>query len=204
MLSADTSIGAGLASRGFAVVPDFYPAAGIAELVRVVHLRDGRGEFRPAATGAGTARAVRPHIRGDRIHWLAGDGDPAELRLLAHLEALRVELNASCTLGLVDLECHYAIYPPGAGYVRHLDRSPAGVERVVSVVLYLNEGWTGDDGGELRLHTTPVVDVEPLAGTLVAFLSEEIEHEVRAARRERLSLTGWFRRRGRLAGGDLL
>jgi SM-20-related protein len=37
--------------------------------------------------------------------------------------------------------------------------------------------------------------VSPCAPTLVAFLSERFEHEVLPARRERLSLTGWFGRR---------
>ena len=41
-----------------------------------------------------------------------------------------------------------------------------------------------------------VHDVAPTAGTLVVFLSGDVPHEVLAAGRERLSLTGWFRRRG--------
>jgi SM-20-related protein len=45
------------------------------------------------------------------------------------------------------------------------------------------------EGGECR--------VTPQGGTLAAFLSQRFEHEVRAARRERVSLTGWFRRRSR-------
>lgn len=39
-------------------------------------------------------------------------------------------------------------------------------------------------------------DVLPQAGTLALFLSSEMPHEVLPATRERLSLTGWFRRRG--------
>ena len=39
-------------------------------------------------------------------------------------------------------------------------------------------------------------DVVPSGGSLVVFLSGEVPHEVLPATRERLSLTGWFRRRG--------
>ena len=39
------------------------------------------------------------------------------------------------------------------------------------------------------------VDVLPQGGRLVAFLSDRFEHEVLPARRERMSFTGWFRRR---------
>jgi len=35
----------------------------------------------------------------------------------------------------------------------------------------------------------------PEAGTFVAFLAERFPHEVLPARRPRLALTGWFRRR---------
>jgi SM-20-related protein len=197
----DATIAAALAANGYAVVADFLAAAEAGHLAGELRRRDARGDFRPAATGAGSQRAVRPAIRGDRIHWVIRPEAEAEVALLARLEALKVALNANCLLGLVDLECHYAIYPPGAGYVRHLDRSPAGVERVVSIVLYLNERWVADDGGQLRLYVEPPVDVNPAGGTLVLFLSDTLEHQVLPTRRERLSLTGWFRRRSPLLGG---
>jgi SM-20-related protein len=69
---------------------------------------------------------------------------------------------------------------------------------LLSVVLYLNEGWQSQWGGRLRLWPDPdaqvvATEVEPRAGTLVAFLSEKIPHEVLAATRERYSIAGWFR-----------
>ena len=64
--------------------------------------------------------------------------------------------------------------------------------------MYLNDGWQAEDGGQLRLYLADgqVRDVLPEAGTLVVFLSADIPHEVLPASRDRLSLTGWFRRRG--------
>jgi SM-20-related protein len=38
--------------------------------------------------------------------------------------------------------------------------------------------------------------VLPQAGSLLLFLSADMPHEVLPASRDRLSLTGWFRRRG--------
>jgi SM-20-related protein len=185
-----------LAGPGWGVQLGFLAADLVRGLVTDIGTRDADGAFRPAAVGAGAARAVRPGIRGDRISWLVTPATPAEHAVLARLEGLRVALNATLKLGLTELECHYAIYAPGAHYARHLDRSPRGVERAVSVILYLNEAWDGADGGELVLSTdTGDVCIEPRAGTLAVFLSERFEHEVRVARRARLSLTGWFRRR---------
>lgn len=191
-----TAIADGLAGPGWAVVPGFLPSPLVQVLAAELQAKDAAGELRPAAVGAGERRAIRADVRGDRIQWLTEAGSETERAVLARLEALRLGLNEALQLGLFELECHYACYPPGASYARHLDRSPAGAERVVSVVQYLNADWSATDGGELRLHAAAGdVDVVPFGGTLAAFLSERLEHEVRPARRERLSLTGWFRRR---------
>ena len=183
-----------LAERGYVVLPGFLTPAQLAALARRLQERDAVGDFRPAATGAGATRAVRPSIRGDRIHWLI-EPVGVEHDLLARLEDLRLILNEQLGLNVFELECHYAVYPVGARYARHLDRSPAGAERVVSLVLYLNETWNAEDGGQLRLHTEPPVDIVPVGGTVVLFMSQQVEHEVLPTRAERRSLTGWYRRR---------
>jgi SM-20-related protein len=52
----------------------------------------------------------------------------------------------------------------------------------------------------LRLYPNPDapeagIDVLPLGGRLVTFLSDGLPHEVLPARRERASITGWLKRR---------
>src|SRR4030095_5971765 len=105
--------------------------------------------------------------------------------LLRWLDAWRIACNRELTLGLVDFEGHYAIYPPGAGYARHRDRFRDEDARVLSIVLYLNEAWGADDGGELRLFIADEtsLDISPQGGTLVAFLSDRFDHAVLPARR---------------------
>jgi SM-20-related protein len=121
----------------------------------------------------------------------------AEAKVLARLERLRLALNERLQLGAFSLELHWALYPPGARYARHVDQPRGGRARVVSVVLYLNPGWPAADGGALRLYPPRAapIDVLPEAGTLAAFRSEALPHEVLPACRERLALTGWLRRR---------
>lgn len=192
-----------LAADGWAIVPGFLAPADVAELAALVDAKSARGELRSAAVGAGAGRAVRSDVRGDEIQWLLVPETDVERRALAALETLRETLNRELQLGLHELELHYARYPAGAHYARHLDRSPVGSERVVSVIQYLNPDWRPGDGGELAIHVDHrEVVVEPRGGTLVAFLSERFEHEVRTARVARRSLTGWFRRRP--AGGPCL
>jgi SM-20-related protein len=91
------------------------------------------------------------------------------------------------------------VYPEGSFYKRHLDQFKKDDHRKLSVILYLNADWKDEQGGQLRMHLPDgPKDFLPLAGRLVIFRSDEIEHEVLPATRERLSITGWVL--DRLAG----
>ncbi|KAF1052240.1 MAG: hypothetical protein GAK43_02029 [Stenotrophomonas maltophilia] len=160
--------------------------------------RAGAGALSAASIGRGEGQQVREGIRGDRIQWLeAGQAEVCDA-FLGAMDALRQALNRSLYLGLEDFECHFALYPPGAFYQKHVDRFRDDDRRTVTAVFYLNEQWQAEDGGALRLYLPDerTFDLPPLAGTLALFLSGDFPHEVLPAHRERLSLTGWFRRRG--------
>jgi len=183
---------------GLAVVRNAVPGSLVGALRDAVRARDVAGEFRAARMGRGAARIERAQMRGDRTRWLdAADARPAESVLFALLERLREAVNEALFLGLFDFEGHYAIYPPGTGYARHVDRFRDDDARALTLILYLNEAWTAAHGGALRIvpDDRPARDVRPEGGTLVAFLSERFPHEVLPATRERLSFTGWYRRR---------
>lgn len=187
-----------LASQGWSQQADFLPAELVSALAAECRRRAGDGQLNPAGVGRGGTLEVREAIRGDHIRWLEPGESSACDRYLDAMDALRQAINQGLFIGLEDYECHFALYPPGAFYRRHLDRFRDDDRRAVSAVIYLNQDWQPGDGGELRmfLDDQRVHDVAPTAGTLVVFLSGDVPHEVLAAGRERLSLTGWFRRRG--------
>jgi SM-20-related protein len=191
---------AAIADEGCAVEADFLPQAIVAALAGEAHARDAAGEFHAAGVGRGAARVQRSDVRGDRILWLDQSlASSAQRPFWQALDALRLALNETLLLGLFSFEGHYALYPPGTYYRRHRDQfRGAGSSdiRVISCAIYLNENWALTDGGALRIYDGERVrDVLPVAGTLVCFLSDRFEHEVLPATRERLGLTGWFRRR---------
>lgn len=196
--SALTRVCDALIEDRVAVVPEFMPAPVVAALAGEARRRDAAGEFRPARIGRGEQRAERGDVRGDRTLWLDEWAPaPPEARLWSTLARLRVAVNRATLLGLFGFEGHYALYPAGAFYRRHRDRFRDDDVRVLSCVLYLNDGWTPADGGALRIFIGPgeTRDVLPIAGTFVCFRSERYEHEVLPAQRERLAVTGWFLRR---------
>jgi SM-20-related protein len=192
---------AAIADEGIAVEADFLPQANVAKLVNEARERDAAGEFHAAGVGRGAARVQRSDVRGDRILWLdQGLASSSQQPVWQALDALRLALNETLLLGLFSFEGHYALYPPGACYRRHRDQFRGAAAssdiRVISCAIYLNENWALTDGGALRIYDGERVrDVLPVAGTLVCFLSDRFEHEVLPATRERLALTGWFRRR---------
>jgi SM-20-related protein len=189
-----------LAEHGWAVTTDLLTSSIIAALTREAQSLWTDAAFKAAGVGRGTAFQVRSDIRSDHILWL----DEAHLTApqaayWTAMETLRQELNAQLFVGVQELEAHYAVYPPGAFYKKHLDRFSTADERIISCSLYLNPNWDEADGGALRLYEGEhSIDVYPHAGTLAIFRSDAIYHEVLPATRERFSLTGWFKRRSLL------
>lgn len=195
------SVAEALAERGWATVSDFLPAVtwrGLAAEVRAAH---ASGSLRAAGVGRGERYRLADDLRGDRIRWLeASPASMAQRDALACLHELRATLNRELQLGLFEFEGHFALYPAGAAYRRHRDQLRGSQARVLSCVVYLNADWKGEHGGALRLYLDQkgernYRDVLPEGGKLICFLSERFWHEVLPAARERLSLTGWFRRR---------
>ena len=154
--------------------------------------------LRPASTGRDAGLRVGG-LRGDHTLWLDNPAcGSAANDLLAALGELREGLNRRLTLGLASVEAHFAHYPAGASYARHVDGFRHDDARVLSLVLYLNRDWPADAGGALRLHLPEGRhDIPPNQGTLAIFLSAGVEHEVLPATQPRYSVAAWFRQRPR-------
>ncbi|MBR9856679.1 MAG: proline hydroxylase [Gammaproteobacteria bacterium] len=153
-------------------------------------------ELTPAAIGRARLQQTNEQIRTDKTRWLEGD-TPIQRGYQAQMADLQLQLNRQLFMGLKDYECHYALYQTGDFYKKHLDAFRGRGNRRLTTVLYLNDDWQAGDGGELLVYAargkTVTHRVLPQAGTLVCFLSEDFPHEVLPARRDRLSIAGWFR-----------
>lgn len=184
-----------LHSRGYSITPHALPPLLVDSLLQQL-LTTPSAEFAPAGIGRANDKVLDQSVRRDNISWITGDSTASRL-WLDWAGRLQRSLNQQLFLGLFSFECHFAHYGTGDFYRRHLDAFKGEGNRVLSVVLYLNPDWHNDDGGELVLY--PETDclagvvVAPAHGTLVLFLSEDFEHEVKPARRDRYSIAGWFR-----------
>lgn len=192
--SIDAAIDA-LATHGWCVLENLLPEAATAALADECAAMHASGALAAARIGRDKTLST---LRGDHTRWFDMAAPSAAQRpYVEALEALRVSLHRSLMLGLVENEAHYAVYPPGARYARHLDQPRQLEARVVSVVYYLNAGWREQHGGALRLYLEDGGhhDILPNAGRMVLFLSARFEHEVLPATRERMSIACWMRRR---------
>ena len=183
-----------IAENGFAVIDDFLSNEEIDSILSLQGFKNGLLQFKKAGIGKNQDKQINEAIRGDYIQWI--DPNNAEPPLLTYLDRLKQVIafvNQSLFLSLKDCEVHQTIYPIGSFYKRHLDQFKKDDHRKLSVICYLNKDWKEADGGQLRMfigHESK--DILPVAGRLVCFRSDLLEHEVLPATRERLSLTGWL------------
>jgi SM-20-related protein len=188
-------IASALKHQGYIILSDVFSTEQLQSLFIDIKKTDSES-FYEAGIGREQAFKLNQFVRRDRICWLDMRYQPTRF-YLEWAEALRQHLNRILFLGLFDYECHYAHFPKGAFYKKHLDAFQGNSIRRLSSVLYLNPAWQPADGGELVLYAeddiTVLETVLPTFGTMVLFLSEEFPHEVLPTRCSRYSLTGWYR-----------
>ncbi len=148
-----------------------------------------------AGIGNDEVRDDTQKMRGDKIYWMdKSHPNVFEKEFLEQIEDFIQHLNRTCYTGINDYEFHYAVYEEGSFYKRHKDQFKNDSQRKFSLINYLNEDWLEEDGGQLWLYQDEGVQkILPQAQTTVFFKSNEMEHEVTKANRNRMSITGWLK-----------
>lgn len=188
-----------LITKKYSIVDDFFSAEEVATLRNSLLIKYEEDTFKKSAIGNYTNEEIDKTIRGDFILWIdEKKEEPTEQLFFAKVNDLVSYLNKTCFLGILTKEFHYAVYPTGTFYKRHLDTFQNDDRRKLSMVFYLNEdGWLPEYGGELTLYLKEGdKNILPLPGRVVIFESQVIEHEVkRVLANERMSITGWLKTR---------
>lgn len=185
-----------LADKGWALLPKVLPSPFCMELNSWIDQQVALGSFQRAGIGRGQKYQKNESVRGDLVLWMSDLDEGQHLsRLETLLDTLRHRLNRDLFAGLETFEGHFAIYPPGGFYRRHVDTFRDDDARKLTLLLYLNERWEKSDGGELILEMSDrsTVTIAPTMGTIVVFDSRRFPHEVTEANAERRSFTGWFK-----------
>lgn len=193
-----------IASQKYSIVEDFFSNDEVQRLRQSLLQKHEEDAFKKAAIGNRLNETIEKSIRGDVILWIdESTSNEAEQQFFNKMNDLIRYLNTTCFLGILHKEFHYALYPIGTFYKRHIDTFQNDDRRKLSFVCYLNEdGWLPENGGELTLYlnnsdTSETIEksIYPLPGRVVIFESQIIEHEVKPVNKERLSITGWLKTR---------
>lgn len=191
-----------IASQQFAIIDDFFSTEDVNVLRASITEKYEEDAFKKAAIGSKFDELIIKSIRGDVILWIDEvKANIAETLFFNKINSLINYLNKTCFLGILHKEFHYAIYPKGTFYKRHLDTFKNDDRRKLSFVCYLNhEDWLPENGGELVLYLNKNgKEVErviyPFPGRVVIFESQILEHEVKPVHTKRLSITGWLKTR---------
>lgn len=192
-----------LLAQQYSVADDFFSADEVLPLRESLLVQYEQDTFKKSAIGNHVNEQVVASVRGDFIKWIdEAEANAAEKRFFARIDDFMEYLNRTCFMGLANREFHYAVYPEGTFYKRHLDTFQNDSRRKISVVCYLNsEDWQPDFGGELAIYKPKegqeeTITIYPLQGRVVFFESQELEHEVKPVKQQRFSITGWLKARG--------
>lgn len=191
-----------LLEQQYSIVEDFFDASEVEELRNSLLEKYEDDNFKKAAIGNRTNEVIAKSIRGDFILWLnEAEAAAAEKAFFRKINDFVDYLNKTCFLGILQKEFHYALYPEGTFYKRHLDTFQNDDRRKLSLVCYLNDqDWKPEYGGELVIYkeengVEKPITIYPFPGRVVIFESQVLEHEVKPVKTERLSITGWLKTR---------
>lgn len=191
-----------LMHQKFSIADDFFSSEEVQLLRESLLEKLEDNSFKKSAIGNQANEQILDAVRGDFIFWLDEEkSNAAEKMYFDKINNFIAYLNRTCFMGIQETEFHYALYPEGTFYKRHLDTFQNDNRRKLSMVCYLNtEDWQTDFGGELTIYTTNngaeiEENIVPKQGRMVIFESQFLEHEVKPVKQPRLSITGWLKTR---------
>ena len=192
-----------IANEHYSVIEHFFSPEEVSILRTALLAKHEEDAFKKAAIGNRVNETIESSIRGDVILWMdETNANTAEIVFFDKINSLIQYLNRTCFMGILQKEFHYALYPKGTFYKRHIDTFQNDDRRKLSFVCYLNnKDWKAENGGELILYldqNNKVTEkvIHPFPGKVVIFESQIIEHEVKPIlKNQRLSITGWLKTR---------
>ncbi|MEX0997108.1 MAG: 2OG-Fe(II) oxygenase [Flavobacteriaceae bacterium] len=196
------SIISDLMEQQYSIVEGFFTAEEVVSLRASLLEKYEEDAFKKASIGNRVNELIEKSVRGDFILWLnEKEANSAEKLFFNRINDMVSYLNKTCFMGILFKEFHYALYPKGTFYKRHLDTFQNDDRRKLSMVCYLNEeNWQPEYGGELVLYLNEngkevSKTIYPFPGRMVIFESQILEHEVKPVEQKRMSITGWLKTR---------
>jgi SM-20-related protein len=177
------------------ITEDFLPTSLSTHLKENLLSLYADNQLRSAGTGNDMQAVQNKMVRSDIIYWLdRKHNNLHENDFFDLMDRFVIYLNETCYTGITSYEFHYTLYEPGSFYKKHRDQFRNNDSRKYSVIMYLNDDWHTNDGGQLCIHHVHSIQcIDPVNGKIVFFKSSELEHEVLLTNKPRMSITGWLK-----------
>lgn len=187
-----------LCAKCYHIIDNFLPQADYEALVDKATRLNEHGLYQQAKIGSQADIQQNEQIRTDSIYWIDDKSEePCTQAYFNTVNGLAKHLNQSLFLSLSEFETHFASYPPGTFYKKHIDQFKTTSNRKISCVYYLNDRWSESFGGALRLYNPQdalITQTFPIGNRFICFKSE-LPHEVCLTHQTRYSITGWLKTR---------
>ena len=131
------SISNDIVEKGYSIRPYALPA-NLTSLLSQHIIELPTETFKRAGIGRTKDHMINDFIRTDEISWITNDSE-AGCSWISWIESLQAYLNRRLFLGLFSFESHFAHYAKGDFYKKHKDAFKGEGNRVLSVVVYLNQ-----------------------------------------------------------------
>lgn len=111
-----------IANHHYSIIEDFFTPREVLLLRQSLLEKHEEDKFKKAAIGNRTNEVIIKSVRGDVILWIdEAKANQAEALFFDKINDLIRYLNRTCFLGISQKEFHYALYPTGTYYKRHID-----------------------------------------------------------------------------------
>lgn len=183
-----------ITEKRFAVLDNVFSSHELVSLRNFLNSK--KDHFHKAKIGRNESKILNQEIRSDEIFWIENWQENDVLRDYNELLCeIMTYIKMTFFLPLKRFESHFACYPKGSFYKKHLDRHKDSPHRQITIVLYLNDLEIAD-GGELVLYPdqdSQGIKINPKEGRLAIFITDNMIHEVLPTAKERYSITTWMR-----------
>ena len=190
-----------LKEDNFCVVKNLVPLETARKMYSEVEkLHELPDNFKPGKLGKGAMNRVGSleEVRGDSVMWVDGSKEetPFTSEVAKQMNKLALSIYHIHNISMnriskskIMASCYDG---KGASYKRHIDSITDGSLKL-TFIFYLNEKFTSQDGGCLRVHKeSGSIDVVPELGKLVIFRSDKLIHEVLPTFARRFAVTIWY------------
>lgn len=167
-----------LAKDDFVIVEEFIPLEILDQIIIFFNKQQNLGNLTAAKIGPAEKETKITEIRSDFICWIDKSNDIELQPFFNFIKELIAQVSQYLFLSLQGFEFHLAKYPKGGFYKPHYDQFKSRNNRILSLVIYLNDDWQEGDGGELKLHTPNEYILKPIRNRAILFRSDTVLHEV--------------------------